>query len=71
MQNAKDVIREKRLEMGIKQKKFAEILGITPMSYYKKESGLLRFTEKDIKILSSRFNIDFQRLIDESINKED
>lgn len=66
-----DVIREIRIERGVKQKRIAELLGISKINYYKKEKGIFSMSASNLFKIAKELNIDLNKIRDdESIDKE-
>lgn len=49
-------LKQLRTEKGVMQKELAELIGVTPGTYSKKEAGSLRFSLKETQIIANFFN---------------
>lgn len=62
-----------RLSRGVSACKMAKILGLgTSAAYYKKESGLIRFSLADAQKISNYFGKSIEKIFfDEKVSKKD
>ena len=56
-------IREIRKKLGLSQEYMAQRLGITQASYSFKESGIRKFSIKELKILKRILNVTYEELL--------
>ena len=56
-------IREIRKRLGFSQEYMAKVLGITQASYSFKESGIRKFSIKELKMLKRILNVTYEELL--------
>lgn len=59
----KNLLRAKRVLLGINQDVVANVLGISLNSYSRKESGKTDFTQTEIKKLIEYFNLESEEIV--------